>query len=84
MVPYNRFVEAERVYQDLIWQDPDRMSGAVCFFGTRIPVSTLFEYLEAGDTVESFSEDFRIPPETAKRVLQLAQSGIERVLQDAA
>lgn len=83
-MPHNEFVDAERVYEDLIWQDRDRMSGAVCFFGTRIPVSTLFEYLEGGQTVESFSKDFRIPLEKAKRVLQLAESGIERVMQDAA
>jgi uncharacterized protein (DUF433 family) len=38
-------VEAEYVYEDLIWQDSDRMSGAVCFYGTRIPVSFLFDYL---------------------------------------
>ena len=35
--------------QDALWQDPVRMSGAVCFRGTRIPVSILFDYLHAGD-----------------------------------
>lgn len=33
---------------------PDRVSGAWVFKGTRLPVSTLFEHLEAGATVDDF------------------------------
>lgn len=35
--------------EDALWQDPERMSGAVCFRGTRIPVSIFFDYLQVGD-----------------------------------
>ena len=37
---------------------PDRLSGAWVFTGTRLPVSALFENLEAGATVEEFMEWF--------------------------
>ena len=36
-----------------LWQDPKRMSGAVCFRGTRIPVSVMFDYLES-DQMDEF------------------------------
>lgn len=41
-----------------VWTDPDRLSGAPCFRGTRVPVDLLFEYLEAGESLESFLEGF--------------------------
>lgn len=58
----------------LIWINPDRLSGAPCFFGSRVPVQTLFDYLEAGDTIDTFLESF--PPITrdhAVAVLKLAR-----------
>ena len=41
-----------------ITQDPQRMSGEPCFTGTRVPVKTLFDYLEAGDSLADFLEQF--------------------------
>jgi uncharacterized protein (DUF433 family) len=38
--------------------DPQVMSGAPCFVGTRVPARTLIDYLENGDTLEDFLEDF--------------------------
>jgi len=35
-------------------RDPDVMHGTPVFRGTRVPVQTLFEYLEGGDTIEEF------------------------------
>ena len=34
------------------------MSGEPCFSGTRVPVQTLVEYIEGGDTIDEFLEDF--------------------------
>ena len=34
------------------------MSGEPCFAGTRVPVRTLLDYLEGGDTIDEFLEDF--------------------------
>jgi len=38
--------------------DPDILSGTPVFFGTRVPVRTLLEHLEAGDSLNDFLEDF--------------------------
>ena len=49
--------------EEALWQDDERMSGAVCFRGTRIPVSILFEHLLANrlqefrDGYDGVSED---------------------------
>ena len=61
--------------------NPDKVSGAPLFAGTRVPIKNLFDYLEAGDTLEDFLEGF--PPvtrEQAVAVLQMAeQSLVEEV-----
>ena len=38
--------------------DPEIMSGMPCFAGTRVPARTLIDYLEAGDSIAEFLEDF--------------------------
>ena len=40
----------------VVWIDPDRMSGAPCFTGTRVPVQMLLDHLKHGDTIEDFLE----------------------------
>jgi uncharacterized protein (DUF433 family) len=42
----------------LIISDPDILSGTPVFFGTRVPVKNLTDYLEAGDSIDDFLEDF--------------------------
>jgi uncharacterized protein (DUF433 family) len=41
-----------------IQRDPEIMHGQPVFRGTRVPVQTLFEYLEGGETIEDFLEGF--------------------------
>ncbi len=38
--------------------DPEIMSGTPCFAGTRVPVRSLLDYLEGGDTLDEFLEQF--------------------------
>jgi len=38
--------------------DPDILGGTPVFFGTRVPIKNLFDYLETGDSIEVFLEDF--------------------------
>jgi len=38
--------------------NPDVMSGALVFAGTRVPVDALIDYLKAGETLERFLEGF--------------------------
>ena len=67
---------------DYISRDPDIMSGAVCFKGTRVPVQNLFDYLEGSSTLEDFLEDFpSVSREAAIAVLEAAK---RRLLADAA
>jgi uncharacterized protein (DUF433 family) len=42
----------------VITKDPETMHGVPVFRGTRVPVQTLFEYLEGGDTLEDFLEGY--------------------------
>jgi uncharacterized protein (DUF433 family) len=56
---------------ELTWVDPDRVSGALCFRDTRVPVALLFEYLAAGDSLEEFLQGFpTVRREQAVGVLQ--------------
>lgn len=41
-----------------ITRDPETMHGLPVFRGTRVPVQTMFDYLEVGDTLEDFLEGF--------------------------
>jgi uncharacterized protein (DUF433 family) len=50
------------------------MSGALCFAGTRVPVKTLFEYLEGKSSLEDFLDDFpTVSREVAVAVLEDAR-----------
>ena len=42
----------------LVSRDPDVMSGVLCFAGTRVPVKSLFDYLEGSSSLEEFLQDF--------------------------
>jgi uncharacterized protein (DUF433 family) len=60
--------------QQVIVRDPEIMHGTPVFRGTRVPVQTLFEYLEGGETLEEFLEGFpTVPRETALRALEEAK-----------
>jgi uncharacterized protein (DUF433 family) len=45
-----------------ITRDPETMHGVPVFRGTRVPVQTLFDYLEGGDTLEDFLSGFPTVP----------------------
>ena len=44
--------------EKVIQRSPDVLGGTPVFQGTRVPVQTLIDYLEAGDTIEDFLDDF--------------------------
>ena len=43
---------------DIFQVDPEILGGTPVFTGTRVPVQNLFDYLEAGETVEDFLTGF--------------------------
>ena len=44
--------------KSIIHSDPDIHSGDPVFVGTRVPVRTLMDYIEGGDSLEVFLENF--------------------------
>jgi uncharacterized protein (DUF433 family) len=65
----------------LVSRDPEIMSGALCFTGTRVPVQNLFDYIEGSSSLEQFLEDFpSVSREQAVAVLEVAR---ERLFADA-
>jgi uncharacterized protein (DUF433 family) len=58
-----------------ISRDPEIMSGAPCFKGTRVLVQNLFDYLEGSSSLEDFLEDFpSVSREAAIAVLEAAKA----------
>jgi uncharacterized protein (DUF433 family) len=58
----------------LISVDPEVHSGTPVFAGTRVPIKTLFDHLEAGDSLEVFLDDFpSVTHDMAVAVLKEAQ-----------
>ena len=45
-----------------ITADPETMSGTPVFTGTRVPIQTLWDYLETGETLDEFLENFPTVP----------------------
>lgn len=57
--------------------DPEIQSGAPVFAGTRVPIQNLFDYLEEGDSLETFLDQFpSVSRDLAVAVLELAREAI--------
>jgi uncharacterized protein (DUF433 family) len=57
--------------------DPEVMSGTPVFRGTRVPIQNLFDYLEGGDDLAEFLDDFpSVTKEAALAVLGMAKKSI--------
>lgn len=66
----------------LVWINPDRVSGAPCFYATRVPLKNLFDSLAAGESLESFLDGFEgVTREQALAVLDLAGQDLLRDLE---
>lgn len=58
----------------IVHRDPDILGGVPVFFGTRVPVKTLIDYLEAGDSLNEFLDHFpSVRREQAIAALELAK-----------
>jgi uncharacterized protein (DUF433 family) len=56
---------------------PGKVSGAWVFRGTRLPVSVIFENLEAGASIQEIVEWFDVRPEQIKEVLEFAARSLD-------
>jgi uncharacterized protein (DUF433 family) len=58
----------------VVHSDPDILGGTPVFVGTRVPVKTLLDYLEAGDSLDEFLDHFpSVSREQAISALELAK-----------
>ncbi|MEP6950230.1 MAG: DUF433 domain-containing protein [Ginsengibacter sp.] len=65
--------------------DPETMGGTPVFTGTRVPIQSLFDYIETGETLDEFLENFpSVNKEFAVQVLQMAGKSIttEKILNE--
>jgi uncharacterized protein (DUF433 family) len=57
---------------------PGKVSGAWVFRGTRMPVKTVFENLEAGMSVGEITEVFDVTPEEVMAVVRFVSESLEK------
>ncbi len=67
--------------KSLVSRDPEVMSGALCFAGTRVPVKNLFDYVEGASTLDDFLNDF--PSVTRQQAISVLEAARERLTVDA-
>jgi uncharacterized protein (DUF433 family) len=67
--------------QPIVSRSPEVMGGTVVFQGTRVPVQTLIDYLEAGDSIDDFLAGF--PSVTRAQVIAFLEEAKERVIEAA-
>jgi uncharacterized protein (DUF433 family) len=71
---------AMQLAQNVIHSDAEIMSGTPVFVGTRVPVYNLFDYLEAGDSLDKFLASFpSVSREQAIAALELAKEAVNEV-----
>ena len=67
--------------QPIISRNPDVMGGTAVFYGTRVPVQTLVDYLEGGESIDDFLEGF--PSVTRRQVIAFLEEARDRVIEAA-
>jgi uncharacterized protein (DUF433 family) len=65
----------------VISRSPEVMGGAAVFAGTRVPVQTLIDYLEAGDSISDFLAGF--PTVSREKVIAFLEAARDRLLESA-
>jgi len=71
------------MYYGSVSIDPEIMSGTPVFTGTRVPIQNLFDYIEGGDDLDEFLDDFpSVTKVAALNVLEMAKKSLtsEKIL----
>jgi len=64
--------------QRVVDSHPEIMSGEPVFVGTRVPVRNLFDFLEAGDSLDEFLDEFStVSREQAIGALEIAREAVK-------
>ena len=64
--------------EEIVTRNPNVMHGTPCFRGTRVPFKNLLDYLEAGDTLDDFLEQF--PSVTREMAIAALESAKDSLL----
>jgi uncharacterized protein (DUF433 family) len=67
--------------QAVVSRNPEIMGGTPVFSGTRVPVQTLLDYLEAGDSIDEFLDGF--PTVTREQVIAFLEQAKDRLVESA-
>ena len=67
--------------EGVIHSDPEILGGTMVFIGTRVPVQSLFDHLEAGDSIDDFLEGF--PSVRREQVLAVLEGFRKELLSPA-
>lgn len=67
--------------KEIINADPEILGGTPVFSGTRVPIRSLFDHLEGGDSIDDFLEGF--PSVRRDQVIALLEMSQARVLEPA-
>jgi uncharacterized protein (DUF433 family) len=65
--------------QPVIARNPDVMGGTPVFLGTRVPVQTLLDYLEAGESIDEFLDGF--PSVTRAQVVAFLEQAKDSLIE---
>jgi len=65
--------------EPIVCRDPEVMGGAPVFCGTRVPVQTLLDYIEAGDSIDEFLEGF--PTVTREQVITFLEQAKDKLVE---
>lgn len=65
--------------ESIVHKDPDILSGTPVFVGTRVPVKALYDYIEGGESIDEFLDDFpSVSREQAIAALELGREMTEK------
>lgn len=67
--------------RSVVHSDPEILGGTPVFVGTRVPFQNLLDYIEGGDTLEEFLDDF--PSVTREQAVAALEQAKEALLADA-
>jgi uncharacterized protein (DUF433 family) len=65
--------------RSVVSRDPEVMGGTPVFSGTRVPIQTFIEYLEAGDSINQFLEGF--PSVTREQVIAFLEEAKDKLVE---
>jgi uncharacterized protein (DUF433 family) len=69
--------EQEALLDDVVWIDPERMSGTPCFKGTRVRILTLIDHIEGNARLDEFLKGFpSVSREQAIQFIELANDNL--------